>query len=782
MAPKPSASRKKQAAKPARKTTKPAGKAAPPPARKGGAAPPGAAKGAAPASVAAPAKAAGGGRKGAKHPAAALKTAALKTDAHAARPAVVDVEAPELYLNREQSWLDFNSRVLSLAASPAVPLLERVKFLSIFSSNLDEFYMVRVAGVREQIRARTRETAADGHTPDEVLDAISRKVRELTALQSRIWIKDLKPALATDGIEVVARHDLAPAELKYLKKYFFRQIHPVLTPMGVDPAHPFPHLPNKCLALCVLLRNTVTGASARKPLYAFVEVPQVLPRFVPLKSRNRARFILLGDVIALHLPHIFAGSEILDSFLIRVTRDSDLEIDEDDVQDLLKSIEAELRQRQWGNVVRLEVSTQAPDHAVAYLREMLEIDKRDVVPIEGPLNYSDFMTLTRLPGHAGLRYKAFTPHLRPVWKGGHRIFDLIRAGDHLVHHPYESFAPVMDFIEQAASDPHVLAIKMTLYRTSPESPIMRSLIKAANNGKQVVALVELKARFDEANNIQWARVLEREGVHVVYGMVGYKTHCKACLVVRREDKQLRRYCHLATGNYNPATAPLYTDLGLFTASPEVCEDVSNLFNMLTGFSSRHEWQRLITAPVELHPRLVQMIEREAATARRGGKARIVCKMNSLVDPDIIAALYRASQAGVKIDLVVRGICCLRPGVPGVSENIRVMSIVGRFLEHTRIFLFEHKGLREVHLSSGDWMQRNFFSRIEVMFPVEDEVLRERLVTEILGTVLADNANSWDLRPDGTWKRREPAHGAPVIDCQAALMAIEEKMGGGFEVK
>ena len=774
MAPKPAASRKKQAAKPARKATKTPAKDAVGAARKGATAPPAAAK-----KPSAPAKkaSAGGvrakGAKAAKHPAATAKAAS-----GAARPAAVDVESPELYLNRELSWLDFNCRVLSLAASPSVPLLERVKFLSIFSSNLDEFYMVRVAGVREQIRARTRETAADGHTPDEVLDAISRKVRDLTALQSKVWSRDLKAALAAAGVELVTRNELGAAELKYLKKYFFKQVHPVLTPMGVDPAHPFPHLPNKCLALCVLLRNAVTGASARKPLYAFVEVPQVLPRFVPLKSRNRARFILLGDVIALHLPHIFAGSEILDSFLIRVTRDSDLEIDEDDVQDLLKSIEAELRQRQWGNVVRLEISTQAPDHAVAYLREMLEIEKRDVVPIEGPLNYSDFMALTRLPGHAGLRYKAFTPHLRPVWKGGHRIFDLIRAGDHLVHHPYESFAPVMDFIEQAASDPHVLAIKMTLYRTSPESPIMRSLIKAANNGKQVVALVELKARFDEANNIQWARVLEREGVHVVYGMVGYKTHCKACLVVRREDKQLRRYCHLATGNYNPATAALYTDLGLFTASPEICEDVSNLFNMLTGFSSRHEWQRLITAPVDLHPRLVQMIEREAATARRGGKARIVCKMNSLVDPDIIAALYRASQAGVRVDLVVRGICCLRPGVPGVSDNIRVMSIVGRFLEHTRIFLFEHKGLREVYLSSGDWMQRNFFSRIEVMFPVEDEVLRDRVVTEILGAVLADNANSWDLRPDGTWKRREPAQGATVVDCQAVLMAIEEKMGGG----
>jgi polyphosphate kinase len=686
--------------------------------------------------------------------------------------------AADHFFNRELSWLDFNSRVLTLAGSASVPLLERVKFLSIFSSNLDEFYMVRVAGVLEQIRTRTRESAADGHTPEEVLESITKHVRELTAQQSRILTKELIPALGEKGIEVVPRNKLTAADVKFLKKYFFKQVYPVLTPMAVDPAHPFPHLPNKCLALCVLLLNRAVGGNARKPLYAFVEVPSVLPRFVPLKGvRGRSRFILLGDVIALHLPQIFAGSEILSSFTMRVTRDSDLEIDEDEVQDLLKSIEAELRQRQWGNVVRLEISSEAPEHAVTYLREMLEIEKRDVVSITGPLSLADYMALTKLPGHAALRYPPFKPHQRPVWRRSKDMFELIRSGDQLVHHPYESFAPVMDFIDQAASDPQVLAIKMTLYRTSPESPIMRSLIRAANNGKQVVALVELKARFDEANNIQWARQLEREGVHVVYGMVGLKTHCKACLVVRREDKdkQLRRYCHLATGNYNPTTAALYTDLGLFTANPDICEDVSNLFNMLTGFSAHQDWLRIVPAPKELHKRLVAMIAREEATARRGGKARIVCKMNSLVDPEIIEALYRASQAGVKIDLVVRGICCLRPGVPGVSENIRVMSVVGRFLEHTRIFYFEHKDLAEVWLSSGDWMQRNFFSRIEVMFPVEDEGLRKRLVKEVLEVVLADTANSWDLKPDGTWKRRSPAAGAKPVDCQAVLMELENCM-------
>ncbi len=693
------------------------------------------------------------------------------------QPKPVDpARQPDMYFNRELSWLDFNSRVLSLASAPNVPLLERVKFVSIFSSNLDEFYMVRVAGLREQYRTRIRETAADGRSPEEVLDGISRRVRELAAVQSRIWVRELAPELARNGIEIVDRHGLTVAEVKYLKKYFMKQVYPVLTPLGVDPAHPFPHLPNRCLTLCVLLRNKGNGGS-KKPLHAFVEVPQVLPRFVPLKARGKSRFILLGEVIALHLPIIFSGSEVIDSYLMRVTRDSDLEIDEDEAEDLLESIEAELRQRQWGNVVRLEISSRAPDSVIQFLRDMLEVDRRDIIPIDGPLNFADFMTLLKLPGYPDLRYRPFTPHLRPAWRQVRKVFDLIRSADQLVHHPYESFSTVADFLEAAASDPQVLAIKMTLYRTSPESPIMRSLIKAANNGKQVVALVELKARFDEANNIQWARVLEREGVHVVYGIVGFKTHCKACLVVRREEKLLRRYCHLATGNYNPATAALYTDLGLFTVDPNICEDVSNLFNLLTGFASRDEWNSIVPAPTLMHKRLLELIAHEAAIARRGGKGRIICKMNSLVDSQIIAALYDAGRAGVKVDLVIRGICCLRPGVPGVSDNIRVMSIVGRFLEHTRIFYFGNRGTPEILISSGDWMQRNFFSRVEVMVPILDDGIRARLVDEVLATVLADTANSWELRADGTWKRRTPASGPP-FDSQARFIAIEEQLLAG----
>jgi len=698
-------------------------------------------------------------------------------------PSTDFVNQPDLFFNREASWLDFNARVLALAATPAIPLLERIKFLSIFTTNLDEFYMVRVAGLMEQVRTRSRSTGADGLTADNSVDAISHRVRDLTATQAKLWLKELQPQLMKSGIEIVSRGDLTDAEAKYLKKYFTRQIYPVLTPMGVDPAHPFPHLPNKSLSLCVMLRSK-GGAGAnggtKKTVYAFVEVPQLLSRFVPLKGRCKSRFILLDEVIAMHLQQLFAGSQVVDSFELRITRDSDLEIDEEDAEDLLKVVEAELRQRQWGNVVRLEISSRAPDEAVAFLRDMLEIDRRDIVPIEGPLNFGDWMALARLPGHDDLLYKPFKPHVREGWRKEGNTFDHLRATDVLVHHPYESFNTVSDFIETAATDPSVLAIKMTLYRTSPESPIMKSLIKAANNGKQVVALVELKARFDEANNILWARLLEREGVHVVYGIVGYKTHCKACLVVRREGKQLYRYCHLATGNYNPTTATIYTDIGLFTADPNMCEDVSNLFNTLTGFASHTDWNSLVLAPNDMHAKLLKLIQDEIHLSHRGGKAHIICKMNSLVEPKIIAALYEASRAGVKIDLIVRGICCLKPGVPGVSDNIRVVSIVGRFLEHSRIFVFNQSGQPLVYLSSADWMQRNFFNRIETMFPVEDPQLRERIINEILASALNDNVNAWELRSDGTWKRRVPASPSAAFDSHSHLIKLEEKLAAREE--
>ena len=685
----------------------------------------------------------------------------------------------ELFFNREWSWLDFNNRVLALAANPAVPLLERAKFLSIVSTNLDEFFMVRVAGLKEQVRARTRRAGPDGYSPIEQLAGISRRVRELQGHQSRLWLKEIKPALAAEGIEILARNELAEADVEELRRIFVKQVFPVLTPMAVDPAHPFPHLPNRCLCLCVILRSREQGnGGGPRTLYAFVEVPQVLPRFVELKApKGKRRYVLLGDVIALNLPKLFTGAQVIDSFAIRITRDSDLEIDEEEAEDLLKVIEAELRQRQWGNVVRLEIASRAPQEARQFLMDMLDVGPDDIVPVEGPIFFGDWMALLKIQGFDRLRYPPFSPQVRPEWREAPNIFSLIAAHDVLVHHPYESFAPVADFIEAAATDPDVLALKMTLYRTSPESPIMWSLIKAAQNGKQVVALVELKARFDEANNIQWARRLEREGVHVVYGIVGYKTHCKASLVVRREGRQLKRYCHLATGNYNPTTATIYTDLGLFTANPDTCEDVANLFNMLTGFSNPVEWKQVSPAPNLMHARLVKLIQNEAAHARAGRQARIICKMNSLVDPETIEALYEASRAGVKIDLIVRGICCLRPGVPGVSENIRVISIVGRFLEHTRIFYFAQDGDPLIYLSSADWMQRNFFNRIEIMFPVEAPALRARIIDEILAASLNDTTNSYELRPDGTWKKRTASAPSTALDSQAHLMRVEGKACG-----
>jgi polyphosphate kinase len=684
--------------------------------------------------------------------------------------------SPELFFNREWSWLDFNSRVLALAASTSLPLLERVKFLSIVATNLDEFYMVRVAGLKEQVRNNVHEAGPDGVPPKEQLAGISRRVREMMALKARLWTRELMPQLAKSGVEIVEESELKQDDLKYLRKYFLRQVFPVLTPMGVDPAHPFPHLPNRSLSLCVALRNPGNGGTQKKSLYAFVEVPQLLPRFVPLrKAQGHSRLIPLCDVIAMHLSELFAGSDVIGSYPVRVTRDSELEIDEEDAVDLLKVVEAELRERKWGNVVRLEVSARTPEDVQRFLRQSLGIEREDVIPVDGPLNFGDFMALTRLKDCDSLRYRPYTPNLRPAWRQVRNIFDLIRTNDVLIHHPYESFAPVADFVEAAAIDPHVLAMKITLYRTSPESSILRSLMKAANNGKQVVALVELRARFDEANNIQWARALEHEGVHVVYGIVGLKTHCKACLVVRREDKQLRRYCHLATGNYNPTTAAMYTDIGLFTAEPSMCEDVANLFNMLTGFGNVADWNRIVLSPNAMHACLLKLIKREIEIARRGGKGRIICKMNSLVDPQMIAALYGASRAGVKVDLIVRGICCLRPGVPGVSENIRVVSIVGRFLEHSRIFYFGHKGDPLVYLSSADWMQRNFFSRVETMFPVEDIELRDRIVKDILTNALSDNVNAWELRSDGTWRRRTPSSPSSAYDSMAVLMRAEEKL-------
>lgn len=665
--------------------------------------------------------------------------------------------APTGLFNREFSWLDFNMRVLAQAEDDSLPLLERVKFLSIFSSNLDEFFMVRVAGLKEQLRVGTVAPSRSVElTPQEQLTGITQRVRCAVQAQSQAWTSLLEPALMQQGIELLQPSNVTSTERRYLNDYFLRQVFPVLTPMSVDTAHPFPHLQNRAIFLCVRVDDKNDDP---RPLYAFVEVPQILPRFIPMrKSKSNTRFMLLDDLISMHLGHLFPGSDVMDSFTVRVTRDSDLEIDEEDAEDLLKVIQEELRERKWGNVVRVEINASAPEDVLGFLEEMLEVERHDFFTINGPLNFVDFMFLYRLPGFENLRYEPFTPVVPSEWKSVDDPLALIAEHDRLVHHPYDSFSTVVDFLEHVANDPNVLAIKMTLYRTGADSPLMKSLIKAANNGKQVAVLVELRARFDEANNIEWAQRLEHEGVHVVYGIVGLKTHCKAILVVRREDKTLRRYCHLGTGNYNHVTANLYTDLGLFTAHPGICEDVANLFNMLTGFGQKVQWNAIVPSPNLMNKHLLRMIRSEIHHARRGRPAEIICKMNSLVHPPLIEALYDASRAGVKIQLIVRGICSLRPGVPGQSENIRVVSLVGRFLEHSRIFLFHQNGKPAVYLSSADWMQRNFYSRIEVMFPIFDKQVRQRIIDEVLGHALEDTANAWELQSDGKWKRRLKTEG------------------------
>lgn len=709
------------------------------------------------------------------------------------RAALTPEPGPELFINREVSWLDFNSRVLELAANPKLPLLERVKFLAIFSSNLDEFYMVRVAGLLEQLRTQTRDQDPAGFTANDVLDIINKRVKELCAYQTRIWMEQLQPQLTEENIEIVPRSALDANEIRNLRKYFQKMVQPVLTPLAIDPAHPFPHLPNRSLCLCVRLRRRGRAAgryrgtallspsqgppdaTGRDDLFAFVEVPQILPRFIPLPRRNgRTRFILLRDLIGLFLNLVFAGAEVLDSYVTRITRDSDLDLDEEEAEDLLQVVEKELRQRQWGNAVRVEISNRAPQDVVDFLIDSLQADQRSVIPIEGPVNYGDFFFLASLPGHDHLRYKPFVPHVRPEWTTGENIFSLIRQKDRLLHHPYESFSIVSDFIETAANDPDVLAIKMTLYRTSADSPIIRSLIKAATNGKQVVALVELKARFDEANNIQWARQLERGGCHVVYGIVGLKTHCKAVLVVRREGKSLRRYCHLGTGNYHPNTANLYTDVGLLTANEGIGEDIGDLFNMLTGYAEPAQWHSIVTSPDGIHRHLLEQIQVEITHRKRGRPAGIFCKMNNLVDPTMIRALIRASQAGVPIRLQIRGICCLRPGVPGFTDNIEVRSVVGRFLEHSRIFRFENGNDGPlIYISSGDWMPRNFFRRVEIMTPIEDPDIAQRLNREGLETSWNDESNSWELRSDGQWRHRHSSHGSIPLDSHQQLIQLEQ---------
>ncbi len=661
------------------------------------------------------------------------------------------LDEPDLYINRELSWLEFNSRVLAEAQDSSVPLYERLKFLAIFAANLDEFFMVRVAGLQAQLYNEVDDVPPDGFTPDQQLSAIAGRVHELTSTEYEIWNGALRKELRAAGLALISPDELSAKEQAVLDEHFVRNIYPVLTPIAIDPVHPFPHVRNKSINVGLMFEKRLHST---EPSFGLVQVPTMLPRLirVPLEGTRRA-FVALEDLIFRHTKMIYPQLKVIGQYAFRVTRNFDMELDEEEGEDLLLTLQAELRRRERGHAVRLEVSGAAPDESIQWLCRELELNaESDVYCVAGPLFLGDMTVLTSGDERRDLRDEAFSPQHVPPLRDSEEYFETIAERDVLLHHPYESFEAVIDFLWQAAEDPRVLAIKQTLYRTGGESPLVRALQRAAELGKQVTALVELKARFDEESNIQWARALEHSGVNVMYGLLGFKTHAKVLMVVRRERNGLRRYVHLATGNYNQQTARVYEDISLFTAREDYGEDATAFFNMLTGYSAPVRWNRWIVAPLGLHEAVLGLIARETAHALAGRPAHIVGKMNSLVDSEVIAALYAASQAGVEIDLLVRGICCLKPGVPGVSDRIRVKALVDRFLEHARIFYFKNGGTEEVFCSSADWMPRNFRRRVEVMFPVVDDALKARLSKEILGTMREDTAKSWRLLANGRYER------------------------------
>ena len=684
---------------------------------------------------------------------------------------------PECFLNRELSWLEFNLRVLEEAENPDNPLLERLKFLAIFSSNLDEFFMVRVAGLREQAfgESAPQDYAPDGLSAMTQIKAIAKRTQDLVARQYRCLRQSLAPALEAEGFRLLQYETLQGGQREQVDRFFRERALPILTPMAIDPAHPSPRYHNRGLYLGVMLHRS--EGLGPKQMFAVVQVPQVLPRMVPVDGGEPGTksYVLLEDIVSARLPELFGGFEVQSWTAFRITRDSDHELLEQESDDMLKLIEDRLKARQRGQAVRIEIASKADDAIARMIIDEEGLQGGDesqadgyseVYRIDGPLDLTAIWELYRLPDYERLRDKPFTPRVpRGLERRGGDIFSAIAQRDILLHHPYESFDPVVEFVTSAAADPRVLAIKQTLYRTSGDSPISRALIVAAESGKHVTALVELKARFDEANNVSWARQMERAGVHVVFGFLDLKTHCKVSLVVRQEGQGLKRYVHLGTGNYNPTTALLYTDLGLFTADEAVAEDASALFNLLTGYSQGHAWQRLIVAPNDLHRRTLELIDEQARRAREGKPSRIFAKLNALVDHRVIESLYRASQAGVPIDIIARGICCLRPGVPGLSETIRVRSIVDRFLEHSRLYVFGPDEEAEVFLSSADWMPRNFFRRVEVMFPVSAPELSSRILREIVPTYLADNTRARRLECDGSFRMSRPEEGQPPRRCQ-----------------
>jgi polyphosphate kinase len=669
-----------------------------------------------------------------------------------------------LLINRELSWLEFNRRVLEEALDPRHPLLERLKFLAIFSSNLDEFFMIRVSGLQEALAAGVTELSPDGMSAAKQLAEIGTRLRPMLATQMRCLNADVLPKLADADIVIRPYEELNKRERKLANDYFLENVFPILTPQAVDPGHPFPYVSNLSLNLGLMVeaRKKSSDAPLKVSRFARVKLPPIVPKLIPLDDKGNA-FTFLGSLISANIDALFPHMKTSRCHLFRVTRDADHDIKEDEASDLLRTMQQHVRQMRFGDAVRLEVAAGMPSEMVSYLTEALELTKEDVYTVDGPFNIPDLMQLYDLD-RPDLKDRPLQLAIPNALRDGRNFFESVSAQDVVLHHPYTSYGAVTNFISTAASDPDVVAIKICLYRTGKNSPIVKALIDASEQGKQVAALVELKARFDEESNIEWARRLEQAGVHVVYGIVGLKTHCKLALVVRREGKKLRRYVHLATGNYNPTTSRIYTDVGIFTTDDEIANDATNLFNSLTGYSEFSEYGCLMVAPLNLRKRTVKLINRETAHAKAGRPGRIIAKINSLTDVAIVRALYNASQAGVSIDLIVRGICTLRPGLDGVSNNIRVRSIVGRFLEHSRIFYFGNNGKEEVYIGSADWMYRNLSRRVELVVPIKEPKLREHLKS-VLDGYLKDNVNARELRTDGTYVRAKYGDGEKKRDSQ-----------------
>ncbi|GBG13718.1 polyphosphate kinase [Novimethylophilus kurashikiensis] len=678
--------------------------------------------------------------------------------------------SPEYYLNRELGLLAFNQRVLAQAEDQRNPLLERLKFLCIVSSNLDEFFEVRVAGLKEQIEFKTALAGVDGMTPTQTYTQVCHIAHELVERQYRIFNEVLTPELAAEGIHFIRRTHWNEEQAAWIREYFFRELMPVLTPIGLDPAHPFPRVLNKSLNFAVELEGK--DAFGRNSGMAIVQAPRALPRVIRLPSEIAGceyGFVFLSSILHAHVDELFSGMTARGCYQFRVTRNSDLIVDEEEIKDLRLALQGELTQRQFGDEVRLEVADNCSQEMAAFLLGQFGLNPEDLYRVNGPVNLVRLMQIPDWVDRPDLKYTRYMPSIpREVTKEPD-IFKAIRKGDILLHLPFQSFNPVVEFIKQAAADPDVLAIKQTVYRTSSDSTLMTALIDAARSGKEVTVVVELMARFDEEANINWAAKLEKVGAHVVYGVVGHKTHAKMAMVVRREDGKLHRYVHLSTGNYHQRTARFYTDFGLLTCHAEICEDVNDIFAQLTGLGKATKLRHLWQSPFTLHQKLIKAIHNEAEQAKAGHKARIIAKMNALLDPDIIKALYEASVAGVQIDLIVRGVCALKPGIPGVSENIRVRSIVGRFLEHSRIYYFLNGGAQDVYLASADWMYRNFFRRIETCFPVLDQKLKKRVLKEGLEPYLKDNLQAWEMQADGCYRHKKPGRAQPY-SAQEHLLA------------